>query len=238
MRKHPGGFAPVKNFTPDQGFTLAEMLIVVAIIAVLVAVSVPVLNRQIERSRQATDFADLRNAYAAAKIAEINGEIAAFDADGNSINPIRIGDSLDGSDTSHYSAAASVFLYDADAGKLIPWADSTTIAPGANPVTVNTDDSSVVTTKMKAQKPSIVLDAANLPGGNAGLTRYGYRVSDTEYKNDALPGKDKRAWKDMKIVVQFTLEGGVWGLKSTSAIPAIRYENVGTYTDITPIVIK
>ncbi len=49
-----------------KGFTLAELLIVVAIIAVLVAIAIPVFNAQLEKSRQATDLANLRSSYAEA----------------------------------------------------------------------------------------------------------------------------------------------------------------------------
>ena len=47
-----------------KGFTLMEMLIVVAIIAVLVAISIPVFTNHIEKSREATDLANVRGAYA------------------------------------------------------------------------------------------------------------------------------------------------------------------------------
>ena len=47
-----------------KGFTLAELLIVVAIIAVLVAISIPVFSAQLEKSREATDIANVRSAYA------------------------------------------------------------------------------------------------------------------------------------------------------------------------------
>ena len=47
-----------------KGFTLAELLIVVAIIAVLVAIAIPVFNGQLEKSREATDAANIRAAYA------------------------------------------------------------------------------------------------------------------------------------------------------------------------------
>ena len=47
-----------------EGFTMAELLIVVAIIAVLVAIAIPVFNSQLEKSREATDLANLRTAYA------------------------------------------------------------------------------------------------------------------------------------------------------------------------------
>lgn len=47
-----------------NGFTLAELLIVVAIIAVLVAISIPVFTNQLEKSREATDAANIRAIYA------------------------------------------------------------------------------------------------------------------------------------------------------------------------------
>ena len=47
-----------------KGFTLAELLIVVAIIAVLTAIAIPVFTSQLERSREATDQANVRSAYA------------------------------------------------------------------------------------------------------------------------------------------------------------------------------
>ena len=47
-----------------KGFTLAELLIVVAIIAVLVAVAIPVFNAQLEKSRESVDISNVRSAYA------------------------------------------------------------------------------------------------------------------------------------------------------------------------------
>ena len=43
---------------------MAELLIVVAIIAVLVAIAIPVFNSQLEKSRESTDLANVRAAYA------------------------------------------------------------------------------------------------------------------------------------------------------------------------------
>lgn len=48
----------------NKGFTLMEMLIVVAIIAVLVAIAIPVFTNQLEKAREATDQANIRSAYA------------------------------------------------------------------------------------------------------------------------------------------------------------------------------
>ena len=47
-----------------KGFTLAELLVVVAIIGVLVAISIPIFTSQLEKARDATDAANLRAAYA------------------------------------------------------------------------------------------------------------------------------------------------------------------------------
>ena len=48
----------------NKGFTLAELLIVVAIIAVLVAIAIPVFTTQLEKSKIATDKANVRSWYA------------------------------------------------------------------------------------------------------------------------------------------------------------------------------
>lgn len=47
-----------------KGFTLAELLIVVAIIAVLVAISIPIFTGQMEKAREAADAANIRAQYA------------------------------------------------------------------------------------------------------------------------------------------------------------------------------
>ncbi len=50
----------------NGGFTLVEMLIVVAIIAILIVVSIPVISNNLEKARIAADQANLRSAYGAA----------------------------------------------------------------------------------------------------------------------------------------------------------------------------
>lgn len=55
-----------------KGFTLAELLIVVAIIGVLVAVSIPIFSKQLEKARDATTLANLRNVIAEVQTEYIN----------------------------------------------------------------------------------------------------------------------------------------------------------------------
>ena len=63
-----------------KGFTLAELLIVVAIIAVLVAVAIPVFTTQLEKSREGVDLANLRSAYGEA----VADALASTDGEGAS----------------------------------------------------------------------------------------------------------------------------------------------------------
>ncbi|MGN0362141.1 MAG: type IV pilin protein [Bilifractor sp.] len=54
-----------KNLKKSNGFTLAELLIVVAIIGVLVAIAIPVFSSQLNKAKAAVDMANIRSAKAA-----------------------------------------------------------------------------------------------------------------------------------------------------------------------------
>ena len=54
----------MKRTKNSKGFTLMEMLIVVAIIAVLVAIAIPTFNSSLNKARVATDEANIRSGYA------------------------------------------------------------------------------------------------------------------------------------------------------------------------------
>lgn len=58
----------LKKFTNKKGFTLMEMLIVVAIIAILVAIAIPTFSGSLDKANAATDLANIRSGYASAQI--------------------------------------------------------------------------------------------------------------------------------------------------------------------------
>lgn len=92
----------LKKRLNKKGFTLAELLIVVAIIAVLVAVSIPIFTSRLEKARETTDIANMRAAKGDASTAYMAQD-----------ETLEIGAS--------YAKAKSTVtvLYDADNGKLV-----------------------------------------------------------------------------------------------------------------------
>jgi len=57
------------------GFTLVEMLIVVAIIAILIAVSIPLVSANLDKARKATDSANERSAMVLALMDTVNDKL-------------------------------------------------------------------------------------------------------------------------------------------------------------------
>lgn len=67
----------LKKFTNKKGFTLMEMLIVVAIIAVLVAIAIPTFSGSLDKANAATDLANIRSGYASAQIKVMTEKVTA-----------------------------------------------------------------------------------------------------------------------------------------------------------------
>jgi type IV pilus assembly protein PilA len=70
-----------KKLKKQGGFTLIEMLIVVAIIAILVAVAIPIVSSSLNNTKKATDQANERSAKSLATIAYLDGNLT-YGADG------------------------------------------------------------------------------------------------------------------------------------------------------------
>lgn len=62
----------MKNMN-KKGFTLIEMLVVIAIIAILVAIIIPTVSNATEKAKQATDLANVRSMVAQYQIDLLNG---------------------------------------------------------------------------------------------------------------------------------------------------------------------
>lgn len=120
-----------------NGFTLMEMLIVIAIIAVLIAVAIPVFASQLEKAREATDLANVRSAYAQVSTEALLGDSEATvtvnlkqkQADWQSLDPVNIGGIVhykDQGDTENWKGVAEpngtcVVSYKEDYGIILNW---------------------------------------------------------------------------------------------------------------------
>lgn len=120
-----------------NGFTLMEMLIVIAIIAVLIAVAIPVFASQLEKAREATDLANVRSAYAQVSTEALLGDSEATvtvnlkqkQADWQSVDPVNIGGivhSKSQGDTKNWIGVAApngtcVVSYKEDYGIILTW---------------------------------------------------------------------------------------------------------------------
>ena len=65
----------------NKGFTLMEMLIVVAIIAILIAIAIPTFSSSLNKARVATDEANIRSGYANVMATVLTSD--AFDVENN-----------------------------------------------------------------------------------------------------------------------------------------------------------
>ncbi|WP_325199074.1 type IV pilin protein [Oscillibacter sp.] len=90
----------------QSGFTMVELLIVAAIIAVLVAVSIPMMNSVLDRARHATDTANERAALGLAKTLYSAESIFTVSASETGTN------------------GAYLYKVDNSVGSLVPWTNS------------------------------------------------------------------------------------------------------------------
>lgn len=110
----------MEKFHSSKGFTLIEMLIVVAIISILIAISIPVVNQSLERAREATDAANERAFKAELMVSYLMGTV---------------------DNTGFITHDSPKYAYDAKAGKIVSTADAGDItAYGKGKANVGKDD--------------------------------------------------------------------------------------------------
>ena len=114
-----------------------EMLIVIAIVAVLISIAIPVLSSQLERSREAVDLANVRSAYAQVSTEALLGntgvtvtvKLKQKQAGWQSADPVNIGGIVHSNgdkDTDNWKGDAApdgscVVSYDATHGVVLKW---------------------------------------------------------------------------------------------------------------------
>lgn len=139
-----------------NGFTLMEMLIVIAIIAVLIAVAIPVFASQLEKTREATDLANVRSAYAQVSTEALLGDSEATvtvdlkqkQADWQSVDPVNIGGivhSKSQGDTENWKGVAApngtcVVSYKEDYGIILNWSGKADPSTPEYPFNTNVTD--------------------------------------------------------------------------------------------------
>ena len=128
-----------------NGFTLMEMLIVIALIAVLVAIAIPTIASQLERPREAADLANVRAAYAQVSAKALLGDpqfkvtvdLKQKQADWQSANPVNIGGIVhdkDQEDTVNWEGVATpngtcTVSYNEDHGIILIWSGKASAYP-------------------------------------------------------------------------------------------------------------
>ena len=139
-----------------NGFTLMEMLIVIAIIAVLIAVAIPVFASQLEKAREATDLANVRSAYAQVSTEALLGDsettvtvnLKQKQADWQSVDPVNIGGivhSKSQGDTANWIGVAApngtcVVSYKEDYGIILTWSGKADPSISKYPFNTNITD--------------------------------------------------------------------------------------------------
>ena len=120
-----------------NGFTLMEMLIVIAMIAVLIIIAIPVFASQLEKAREAADLANVRSAYAQVSEEVMLGNpgtivtvnLTQKEADWQSMEPVNIGGithSKNQGDTDNWKGTVApngtcVVSYEEDCGIILTW---------------------------------------------------------------------------------------------------------------------
>ena len=139
-----------------NGFTLMEMLIVIAIIAVLIVIAIPVFASQLEKSREAADLANVRSAYAQVSAEVLLGDpevtvtvdLKQKQADWQSLDPVNIGGIVHykkQGNTDNWKGVAApngtcVVSYNEDYGIILTWSGKAAPTTPEYPFNTNVTD--------------------------------------------------------------------------------------------------
>ena len=202
----------MKKILNNKAFTLAELLIVVAIISVLCLVSIPVFATQLEKSKESSDISNLRSAKAAA--------MTLF-FDNKNIN--------------------GTFAYDANSGKLIPLEKINEIKPygkgtktkgGTSPYYMNDESNGVYNELSDVENGIIKIVINNTKSKNEkGAIQMYWNVDDNKTESG---GSDISGGKLSGMIYEGWYEdGGIYHYtEDSTAIFKIEYEPDWTWQDL------
>lgn len=154
-----------------SGFTLAELLFVVAIVGVLVTISIPVFSKQLERSREAVDLSNVRADYS-----EIMTDVLTEDT-ANMSRVVKLKQKKDYWQSADPVTIAGVTHYNAE-GDTVHWIGHP-VANGECEISYN-------------QKTGILL---NWKGGSADSGNTGYSFNINENLHAPLEESGVKHWK-------------------------------------------
>ena len=108
-----------------KGFTLIEMLVVIAIIAVLVAIIIPVISAATEKAKESSDAANIRSAIAQVSAEGLSNDSATtvevvLTQSGSFDQAFEAGDKIGGYDVSTFASKSKVTVsWDATNDKVV-----------------------------------------------------------------------------------------------------------------------
>lgn len=106
----------------EKGFTLMEMLIVVAIIAVLVAIAIPTFTSSLNRAKAATDAANIRAGYASVMMTVMDADLKGTPVSGTKTYYLKADGTLADNKTGAYECKADSTAGSFDvAGTNVTW---------------------------------------------------------------------------------------------------------------------
>lgn len=183
------GQKQMMNRKKEKGFTLMELLIVLAIVSVLVAIAIPVFAKQIEKSREAADLANVRSAYAELMVKVLAEEnpvpvtvgLKQKEAGWQTKLPITVGGvTFNGTVTANWigtpiGGGICVVSYDRDKGAIFTWGGNSGGEDGGNVKPTYIGDLANTATALKGKFDE--RNTGNMQNANAYFSRQEFKVN-------------------------------------------------------------
>ena len=187
-----------------KGFTLIELVVVIAVLAILIGILAPAYTKYVERSRESTDLANARSAYSEImiKLAEkeeipdpITVKLKQKMSDWQTPLPISIGGvTFDGKNTDNWvgtpgSNGLCVVSYEEDKGVIFTWSGGS----GTQRPTYTGNLTGTEATLKAAYK---IIEQSNMQDGNAFFSKQTFQINGNDvtvrvYYADSAAFKDK-----------------------------------------------